>query len=400
MKDTAAGGVVYAVRDGALLFLFIDDRFGRLSLPKGHLEPGETEEAAALREIEEETGIQGRIVEPLGEVAYAFQDNAGERVDKTVRYFLVEATGGALKAQREEVQSALWLPLQDVLSLHDARGYANNRAMIVEAMRRLKRRLAQTIDHTLLRAEATKDEIVRLCDEAMAYGFASVCVQPGWVPLVASRLKGSGVKTCAVVGFPLGGTLPEVKAYEAYQAVQSGAEEIDMVINIGALKSGDEEAVRRDLEAVVEAAKPKAIIKAILETASLTDEEKRRAAEWAVESGVDFVKTSTGFGAGGATADDVRLLKAIVGKRAEIKASGGIRDLKTALAMLEAGATRLGTSSGVKIIREFPLSDAEDLAGEAAETTKATGNGAAAAETVVPSDARPPSDDGNVECIF
>ncbi|PTQ54340.1 MAG: Deoxyribose-phosphate aldolase [Hydrogenibacillus schlegelii] len=354
MNDIAAGGVVYTVEGGALRLLFIDDRFGYLSLPKGHPEPGESLEQAALREIEEETGIRGRIVAPLGEVAYAFQSGDGQTVHKTVHYYLIEKTGGTLRVQEEEIAGVRWIPADGALPAQEAAGYPNNRPILVRALQALRREIARRIDHTLLKPEATKDDILCLVEDAVRYGFAAVCVQPWWVPLVADRLRGTGIRPCAVVGFPLGGTLPEAKAYEAYQAVRAGAEEIDVVVNLGALKSGDEDGVRRDLEAVIEAAKPQAAVKVILETALLTEEEKRRAAEWAVAAGADFVKTSTGFGPGGATVEDVRLLRSVVGDRAGVKASGGIRTLSAALALLEAGADRLGTSSGPAIVRELP----------------------------------------------
>lgn len=213
--------------------------------------------------------------------------------------------------------------------------------------------IAQTIDHTLLKPEATRADIERLLQEALDYSFYAVCIHPTWVPLAVHTLKKSSVKVATVIGFPHGATFPEVKAYETYQAVQHGVEEVDMVINIGALKSGELDVVRRELDTVIEAAKPRALVKVIIETALLTDDEKRLATELAVEAGADFVKTSTGFSGGGATLKDVRLLKDIVGERAKVKASGGIRDLSTALRMLDAGAARLGTSSGVAIMHEL-----------------------------------------------
>ena len=166
--------------------------------------------------------------------------------------------------------------------------------------------LAKYIDHTLLKADATKDKIEKLCEEAKEYGFASVCVNPAWVPLAAELLKGSEVKVCTVIGFPLGATTPEVKRFETENAIQNGAQEVDMVINIGALKSGDDELVKKDIQAVVEAAKGKALVKVIIETCLLTEEEKVKACKLSVEAGADYVKTSTGFSTGGATVEDIK----------------------------------------------------------------------------------------------
>ncbi|GIW71843.1 MAG: hypothetical protein KatS3mg102_1385 [Planctomycetota bacterium] len=212
------------------------------------------------------------------------------------------------------------------------------------------RELAPLIDHTLLRPEADAEQIHKLCEEAARHGFASVCVNPFWVPLCARLLAGTPVAVCTVVGFPLGASNPAVKAFEARQAVAEGAAECDMVINIGALKSGLDEVVRRDIAGVVEAAGPGAIVKVILETALLDEEEKIRACELAVAAGAHYVKTSTGFGPGGATAADIALMRRIVGPRVGVKASGGIRDSRTALRMVRAGASRIGASASVKIV--------------------------------------------------
>ncbi|GBC77783.1 Deoxyribose-phosphate aldolase [bacterium HR08] len=215
------------------------------------------------------------------------------------------------------------------------------------------RDLARYIDHTLLRPEATRQEVLRVCEEALSYGFAAVVVNPYWVRDVARRLHGSGVKPCTVVGFPLGATLTDVKVYEARRAIFDGAREIDMVINIGALKSGQDEVVERDIRAVVEACHELgALCKVILETALLTEEEKVKACVLAKRAGADFVKTSTGFSRGGATIEDVLLMRRVVGPEMGVKAAGGIRDAQTARRLLEAGATRLGASAGVKIVRE------------------------------------------------
>lgn len=209
---------------------------------------------------------------------------------------------------------------------------------------------AAYIDHTLLKADAMKDQIVTLCEEAKQYSFASVCVNPTWVETAAELLKGSVVKVCTVIGFPLGASTSEVKAFETKDAIQKGAQEIDMVINIGALKSGDDAQVRQDIEAVVEAAKGKAIVKIIIETSLLTDNEKRKACELSVAAGADFVKTSTGFSTGGATVEDIKLMRGVVGPEMGVKASGGVRSYEDMKQMIDAGATRIGASSGVQIM--------------------------------------------------
>ena len=209
--------------------------------------------------------------------------------------------------------------------------------------------LASYIDHTLLKPEASREQIRAVCNEAKQYHFASVCVNSCWVPLIAEELKGSGVSVCCVIGFPLGASLSSVKAFEAREAVAAGAQEIDMVINVGAVKSGGWELVKEDIVAV-NAAKGTAKLKVIIETCLLTDEEKVRVCQIAKEAGADFVKTSTGFSTGGATVHDVELMRRTVGPEMGVKASGGIRTLADALAMIEAGASRLGASAGVKII--------------------------------------------------
>ncbi len=210
--------------------------------------------------------------------------------------------------------------------------------------------IAGLIDHTLLKPEATEADIRRVCAEAREYGFASVCVNPYWVELVAKELAGSQVKVCSVVGFPLGASPPHLKAVEANAAIDSGAREVDMVINIGELRGGNLEKVRSDIDMVVYRAHPKAVVKVILETALLTDEQKVAACEIAKKAGADFVKTSTGFGPGGATVRDVELMRRMVGPEMGVKASGGIRTLEDLNAMVAAGANRIGTSSGVKIV--------------------------------------------------
>jgi deoxyribose-phosphate aldolase len=215
------------------------------------------------------------------------------------------------------------------------------------------REVARHIDHTLLKPDATRDEILRICEEGVRYGFASVCINPIWVREAACALRGSGVKVCTVIGFPLGANSPDTKAYEARRSIFDGASELDMVINVGALKSGDNDLVSRDIRGVVEVAHESGFIcKVIIETALLTDDEKVSACLIAKEAGADFVKTSTGFAKGGATVADVALMRRVVGGQMGVKASGGVKDLKQAQEMIHAGATRIGASVGVKIIQE------------------------------------------------
>ena len=209
------------------------------------------------------------------------------------------------------------------------------------------------IDHTLLKPDATRGDIERLCREAMEFHFATVCVNPTWVATAARLLRGSGVGVCSVVGFPLGATPPDVKNYETRRAIFDGATEIDMVINIGALKSGDLRTVERDVEAVIEPCRQCDVTsKVIIEAALLTDDEKITACTLAKAAGADFVKTSTGFASGGATAADVALMRRVVGADMGVKAAGGVRDLEGLKAMVAAGATRVGASAGVKIVQE------------------------------------------------
>ena len=211
--------------------------------------------------------------------------------------------------------------------------------------------LASYIDHTLLKADATEAQIRTLCAQAREFHFASVCVNPRWVALCAQELAGSGVKVCTVIGFPLGASVSADKAAETLQAVADGANELDMVISVGDLKAGNNETVQADIRAVVRAAAGKTV-KVIIEACLLTDEEKTRACKLAMAAGADFVKTSTGFSAGGATVADVKLMRAAVGPNFGVKAAGGIRTREQALAMIEAGATRIGASAGVAICGE------------------------------------------------
>ncbi|MBI4462871.1 MAG: deoxyribose-phosphate aldolase [Acidobacteria bacterium] len=229
--------------------------------------------------------------------------------------------------------------------------------------------VARLIDHTLLRPEATRDDIVRLCAEAKQFGFAAVVVNPYWVPLAAADLHGTPVKVCTVVGFPLGATLPAAKLFETEQVLKLGAQEVDMVINIGALKSGEDELVEQDIRVVAEAChRAGAICKVILETAFLADDEKVRACQRAQAARADFVKTSTGFGPGGATARDVELMRLVVGPAMGVKAAGGIRSLEDVKKMVTAGATRIGASASVKIIQEAAGAPAEPKAAPTAAT--------------------------------
>ncbi len=215
------------------------------------------------------------------------------------------------------------------------------------------RQVARYIDHTLLKPDATRDEILKICEEGARFGFASVCINPIWVREAACALRGSGVKVCTVIGFPLGANTPDTKSFEARRAIFDGASELDMVINIGALKSGDYDLALRDIAGVVEVAHEVGYIcKVIIETALLTDGEKIRACTLSKEAGADFVKTSTGFSKGGATVADIALMRRVVGGEMGVKASGGVKDLKQAQDMIRAGATRIGASVGVKIIQE------------------------------------------------
>lgn len=212
-----------------------------------------------------------------------------------------------------------------------------------------KKTIAAMIDHTLLKPEATPEQIEKLCREAAEYHFASVCVNPAYIPLAARLLKGTGVKVCCVVGFPLGAIAPEQKAAEAASCAAMGAEELDMVIAIGAAKAGDWALVQRDIEGVVKAADGRTV-KVIIETCLLTDEEKEKACKAAKAAGAHYVKTSTGFSTGGATAADIALMRKTVGKEMGVKASGGIRDYAKVMEMIEAGASRIGASAGIAIV--------------------------------------------------
>ncbi|MGB6545893.1 MAG: deoxyribose-phosphate aldolase [Candidatus Acidiferrales bacterium] len=245
------------------------------------------------------------------------------------------------------------------------------------AVQQVEADIAALIDHTLLKPDASRDEITKLCREAARFGFASVCINPWYVGLAAELLHGTPVKVCTVVGFPLGATLPQVKVYETEEAIKVGAQEIDMVQNVGALKSGQDDVVERDIAGVVAAShRGGAICKVILETALLTTEEKVRASLAAKRAGADFVKTSTGFAAAGATAEDVALMRAVVGEGMGVKAAGGVRTLDDVKKMVHAGATRIGASASVKIL--------EQAAGGAAPSTSSSEKPAKPAASRVP----------------
>lgn len=220
-----------------------------------------------------------------------------------------------------------------------------------------KKTLASYIDHTILKADAQPKDVEKLCKEAAEFEFASVCVNAANTRQAADLLKGTVVKVCTVVGFPLGATLSQVKAFEAEEAIKNGAGEIDMVINVGALKAGQLDIVENDIKAVATACKDKALLKVIIETCLLTDEEKITACELAKKAGADFVKTSTGFSTGGATVEDIMLMRKTVGPRMGVKASGGVRDLETSLKMIEAGATRIGASASVNIVNDMKAAE-------------------------------------------
>jgi deoxyribose-phosphate aldolase len=210
--------------------------------------------------------------------------------------------------------------------------------------------IAKYIDHTILKPNATREQVKKICDEAKEYGFASVCINPTHVAFVANELKDSEVKTCVVVGFTLGANTTCIKVVETESVIKDGAQEVDMVVNVGAIKDGNWELVESDIKGVVDAAKGKALVKVIIETCLLTDEEKIKTCEISKKVGADFVKTSTGFSTGGATAEDIALMRKTVGPELGVKASGGVRDFETAKAMIDAGATRIGASAGIAIV--------------------------------------------------
>lgn len=211
--------------------------------------------------------------------------------------------------------------------------------------------IARMIDHTVLKAFSTEEDVKKICKEAKEYNFFSVCINPTNIELAKKELDGSDVKVCTVIGFPLGANTPEVKAFETKDAIEKGADEVDMVINIGALKDKKYDYVLNDIKSVVDAANKKALVKVIIETCYLTDEEKKIACELSVKAGADFVKTSTGFGTGGSTPEDIKLMREVVGPNIGVKASGGVRNQQDAKAVIEAGCSRIGASASVSIVK-------------------------------------------------
>lgn len=370
MKEISAGGVVFRRRDGKLEIQLIRDRFGKMTLAKGRMEPGETIERTALREIEEETGIAGAIVAPLSVIRYEYESAEQVTVQKEVHYYLVEAGSGTLQAQASEIAGVDWYAPEESWRLQQVEGYDTNDEVLRQALRQLGvepslaasgkagrfpvwapgQSIAPFIDHTLLRAEARSADFAKLCEEALVHRFYSVCVNGRWVRQCREQLSGTDVKVCAVVGFPLGAGATRAKAFEAAAAVEDGAAEIDMVLPVGKLLDGDYAAVERDVFAVVQAVQAGALVKVILETGALTEALVKEACRIAEAAGADYVKTSTGFGPGGATEEHIRLMRASVSPRIGVKASGGVRDEQNAVRLLLAGANRIGTSSGVAIV--------------------------------------------------
>ncbi|WP_195250777.1 deoxyribose-phosphate aldolase [Romboutsia sp. 1001713B170207_170306_H8] len=218
-------------------------------------------------------------------------------------------------------------------------------------------KIENMIDHTVLKATTTKEDVIKVCNEAKEHNFFSVCINPTHVELAKKELEGSNVKVCTVIGFPLGANTPEVKAFETKDAIAKGADEVDMVINIGALKDKNYDLVEKDIKAVVDAANKNALVKVIIETCYLTDEEKKIACELAVKAGTDYVKTSTGFGTGGSTPEDIKLMRDTVGPHIGVKASGGVRCKKDADAVINAGASRIGASASIAIVSGDEVSD-------------------------------------------
>lgn len=355
-----AGGLVVRRATTGVEALIIDDRFGYVTLPKGHVESGELLEETALREIEEETGIRCRLLAPINKVTYSFRDaRSGNMIAKEAHYYLAEAIAGQLSAQEEEVDGARFVPLDEAWRLAQANGYANNQEVFQTGLAMAQSwstgewpDITGMIDHTLLRPDATPGDVERLCKEARAYRFASVCVQPSFVPQCVAALSDSGIMVCTVIGFPHGATTTSAKAAEAREAAHSGAVELDMVIAIGRMIAGDSSYVEQDIRAVVQAAGRAASVKVILETGLLTPAQQAEAARIAKRAGAGFVKTSTGYASQGATTDAVRTLRESVGSDVGVKASGGIRTRADALAMIAAGASRIGASAGAKLLRD------------------------------------------------
>jgi len=377
MRELSAGGVVYRRNGDRTEILLIRDRFGRMSFPKGKMEPGETPEQTALREILEETGISGTIEAPLPGTEFDFQKESGEIVHKVVRFFLVRATGGDLRAREGEIAGAAWHSPADAWRLQLSEGYEGNNEALERALALLGAApdadaggaagggpsaesrfpvwrpgdpLAPFVEHALLKADARPADIDRLCEEAVARRFYAVSVGGGWVRRCRERLTGTGVKVCAVVGFPLGSAATRVKAFEAAAAVEDGAAEIDVVISVGRLLEGDYEAVSRDLAAGVQAVQGGALVKAVLETGLLSDRLKVEACRLAEAAGADFVRTSTGFVPAGDLEADVRLLRSSASPGLGVKAAGGVRSPDTARRLLLAGANRVESWEGAIVV--------------------------------------------------
>lgn len=426
--ERAAGGVVVRVRDGELQVLLIDDRYGRVSFPKGHLEPGESWEVAAIREVEEETGISARIIGSLGRLEYPIE-RAGRPIRKQVRLYLMEAVDSEIEptAQLEELPGAYFMPWRDGVARHEEGGYDNwswalekaaalwnwhqlqgdtswhnhdasadvttwyrdwSRLLpdldtLIDAVRMELESVAPhlagaippkgerivlpkptadngaeavraAIEHTLLKPEASVVDIENLCREAVQYRFHAVCVNPQHVRTASECLAGTDVAVCTVVGFPLGAADVAALAAETEAVIAAGATEVDMVIPIGSMREDDIWTVYDHVRAVTDAAavKPGVIVKAILETAYLTTGQIVKACAAAVAAGAHLVKTSTGFAARGARLADVATMARAVGHRAPVKAAGGIKSRSAATAFIQYGATRIGTSSGVAMMRE------------------------------------------------
>jgi len=368
MRELSAGGVVYRQNGDRTEILLIRDRFGRISFPKGKMEPGETTEQTALREILEETGITGTIEASLPGTEFDFRKESGETVHKEVSFFLVRATGGSLRAREGEIAGAAWHSPEDAWRIQLREGYEGNTEALRRALTLLGADpapesresrfplwrpgdpLAPFMEQALLKADARGADIDRLCEEAAARRFHAVCVGGGWVRRCRERLTGTGVKVCAVVGFPLGAAATRAKAFEAAAAVEDGAAEIDVVLSVGRLLEGDYEAVSRDLGAVVQAVQGGALVKAVLETGFLTDRLKVEACRLAEAAGADFVRTSTGFGPAGDPEADVRLLRSAVSPGIGVKAAGGVGSPDLARRLLLAGANRIECDNGVTVV--------------------------------------------------
>lgn len=359
MKEIAAGGIVYRKCDHRFEVQLIEDRYGHIAFPKGKMEKGETVQQTALREIAEETGMKGRLKQPIEVIHYQYEKPDHSVVEKEVHYFLVEAIEGHSRPQLEEIHAVQWYDLDSAWKKQQELGYENNASVLKKALACLKRMsLAAVIDHTLLKATAGYAQIEQLCQEAIEHGFYSVCVNSVWVETCHRLLEGSDVKISAVCGFPLGATATEVKVREAVYSIEKGASEIDMVLQVGLLCDGQNEKVYEDIKKVTDAvkqARADAIVKVILETGYLSDEQIMTGCMLAEKAGADFVKTSTGFGPRGASEQDIIIMNKSVSDHMKIKAAGGIRDYEAAQRFLELGVSRLGTSSGTALLKGYAV---------------------------------------------